>query len=158
MQNYTRADLADKTATMNQMRNNLYHFIRFLMGRKMNEAEIEQRLRRMGENIAETINNEIDFPMESIDSLIQSIYSEIFDSKITLNRSANLFQIEDKKCPLCKYARENLTISPCEVITSMVSSICSKRGYAVTQDKVVKSVALGDISCIHLYSTEGRGD
>jgi len=59
--------------------------------------------------------------------------------------------VEDKKCSLCKYKREDLTIAPCNVITSVVTEILRQAGFAINEFLVTKSVALGDISCVHEY-------
>ncbi len=156
MPNYTRGELVNKTATMNQMRNNLYHFLRYMMSKGFTDQQILVRLRRMGSNIAQTILEEKEFTGETFDDKIASIYSEMFDSKIEITENSSQFAVEDKKCSLCKYKRENLSIAPCEVITSFVEEILTRLGYTVNKSHVSKSVALGDISCIHTYDLKER--
>ena len=52
--NYTREELVQSDATMNQLRNAIYHLERFM---KLNGiTDIRERLRRMGKNIAHTYN------------------------------------------------------------------------------------------------------
>ncbi|MBN2155097.1 MAG: hypothetical protein JW776_03570 [Candidatus Lokiarchaeota archaeon] len=156
MPNYTRIELAGKTATMNQMRNNLYHFLRFLMSRGIGDSDIQQKLQRMGKNIAETIAVEKKFFGSSVEELIENIYTNIFESKIDIKNESHEVIVEDKKCPLCKYKREDLSISPCWVVVSMISKICEKYGHHIERSSVIKSVALGDLSCIHTYQIKER--
>jgi hypothetical protein len=156
MPNYTRGELANKTATMNQMRNNLYHFLRYMISKGFSDQQILVRLGRMGSNIAKTILEEKEFTGVNVEEKIASIYSEMFESKIEIIRHSSQFIIEDKKCSLCKYKRENLSIAPCEVITSFVAEIFTQLGYDVEKPIVNKSVALGDISCIHTYDLKER--
>jgi len=151
MLNYTREELGNKTATMNQMRNNLYHFLRFLGSKGFNDQEIRVRLERMGKNIAKTIIEEKKFLGCNIEEIVKSVYSELFESKIEFTQNLDQIIIEDKKCSLCKYKREDLSVSPCSVITSLVSEICTCYGYKVRESTVRKSVALGDVTCIHSY-------
>ncbi|MHA1111275.1 MAG: hypothetical protein ACTSRE_09240 [Promethearchaeota archaeon] len=158
MPNYTRGELANKTATMNQMRNNLYHFLRYMISKGFSDQQILERVERMGSNIAKTILEEKEFAGVNVEEKIASIYSEMFGSKIEITRHSSQFTIEDKKCSLCKYKRENLSIAPCEVITSFVGEIFTQMGYIVKNPTVSKSVALGDISCIHTYDLKERDE
>ena len=152
MLNYTREELATKTALTNQMRNNLYHFLRYLISKGLSDREIKERLQSMGKNIANTLMDEMIFQGETLEELISSIYKEIFESKVQINPSSDHLVCEDKKCSLCKYKREDLTTSPCLIITSLVAEICAYKGYTISESTVTKSVALGDISCVHTYT------
>ena len=158
MPNYTREELANKTATINQMRNNLYHFLRYLTSKGFSEQEIHRRLDRMGKNIAKTILEEKNFIGQDFEEKVITIYSDMFGSKVEITKTPNQFIIEDKKCSLCKYRREDLSISPCEVIPSLVAEICTHMGYPVKRFAVMKSVALGDVSCIHSYDIKERDE
>ena len=158
MPNYTRGELANKTATMNQMRNNLFHFLRYMISKGFSDQQILERLERMGSNIAKTILEEKEFAGVNVEDKIASIYSEMFESKIEITRHSSQLIIEDKKCSLCKYKRENLSIAPCEVITSFVAELFTQFVYIVKNSSVSKSVALGDISCIHTYDLKERDD
>jgi hypothetical protein len=156
MSNYTREELVTKTATMNQMRNNLYHFLRFLSRKGLTKQEIRLRLNRMGKNIAETIMEVQKFTDTTIEETIMSIYSQLFESKVEITHKLNQLLVEDKKCPLCRYKRKDLGVSPCEVITSLVVHICTHLGYSIGDSVVDNSVALGNISCIHSYQIMDR--
>ena len=87
---------------------------------------------------------------------IASIYLEMFGSKIEITRDSDQFIIEDKKCSLCKYKREILSVAPCEVISSFVAEIFSNSEQTIKKPVVTKSVALGDISCVHTYDLQER--
>jgi hypothetical protein len=151
MPNYTREELANKTALTNQMRNNLYHFLRYLNSKGLSERELRERLERMGKNIAQTILDEKDFLGETLEDLISNIYREVFESKVQITQNAQKLLVEDKKCPLCKYKREDLSTAPCLIINSLITEICTQKGYKITRNFVKKSVALGDITCLHVY-------
>ena len=156
MPNYTRGELANKTATMNQMRNNLFHFLRYLISKGFTNSQIQQRLERMGRNIAKTVLEEKEFSGDTMEEKIASIYLEMFGSKIEITRDSDQFIIEDKKCSLCKYKREILSVAPCEVISSFVAEIFSNSEQTIKKPVVTKSVALGDISCVHTYDLQER--
>ncbi len=151
MPNYTREELSNKTALTNQMRNNLYYFLRFLISKGLSEDEIKSRVDRMGKNIALTLLEEKDFHSQNLEEIISAVYSELFDSRITISEHPNSMMVEDKKCSLCKYKREDLTIAPCNVITAVVTEILRQAGFTIDGYSVNKSVALGDISCTHIY-------
>lgn len=154
MPNYTREELVGKTATMNQMRNNLYHFLRFLTRKGFSHDQIQHRLRRMGKNIADTILEVQKFQGTTIEEVIISIYDQLFESKVEITHASPQLLVEDRKCPLCRYKREDLKVAPCMVITSLVEQICTLLGYDLIDSEVQKSVALGDISCVHSYHLE----
>lgn len=156
MPNYTRGELANKTATMNQMRNNLFHFLRYLISKGFNNPQIQQRLERMGRNIAKTVLEEKKFAGDTVEEKFASIYLEMFGSKIEITRNSDQFIIEDKKCSLCKYKRNILSVAPCEVIISFVAEIFANSGQSVKKSVVTRSVALGGISCIHTYDLRER--
>ena len=158
MPNYTREDLVKKTALTNQMRNNLYHFLRFFISRGLSNQEIKERLERMGKNIATTILDNKTFQSTNLEELISAIYLDIFESKISISQSHQHVNIEDKKCALCRYKRENLEVAPCTVITSLVKEICNINGYKMRECSVKNSVALGDLSCVHTFELPRSGE
>ncbi len=151
MPNYTREELAKKTALTNQMRNNLYHFLRYFISKGLSNQEIRDRLERMGKNIATTILENMTFQGTNLEELFSTIYLDIFESKVSISHNRNYVMIEDKKCSLCRYKRENLEVSPCIVIASLVKEICSVNGHKIKECDVTNSVALGDLSCMHSY-------
>lgn len=105
--NYSRADLTQTDAIMNQMRNAVYELARFM--EKNGKIDLKDKLREMGKNIARTYirywkptNQDNRFNLK--DLLINfsqtilncSIHIEVVDSE-------NLVRVQDYKCALCKY-------------------------------------------------------
>ena len=80
--NYSRADLVQTNATMNQLRNTIYHLQRFM---KRNDiTEVRSRLKRMGKNIAHTYLNTWR-PIEkvtltNIKDVLATIYKSVLNS------------------------------------------------------------------------------
>ncbi|MFX1315067.1 MAG: hypothetical protein ACFE9T_04335 [Promethearchaeota archaeon] len=168
--NYTREELIQSEATMNQMRNSIYHLARFMD--KNGVSDIKERLRRMGKNIAKTyakywkptqmVN------LSNLKDVITTIYQKILDSYISIeiNDLEKLIIVRDSKCSLCKYQYENVEVAGCEIIISMVSELIaqinsvSKDSSSVflTPFEIKESQAYGNNSCIHTYKyTIGRG-
>ncbi|MCP4762402.1 MAG: hypothetical protein GY870_11525 [archaeon] len=156
MPNYTREELVGKTATSNQMRNNIYHLVKFMMDNGVNENEIRLRLKRMGKNIAETQNTIFKVTESNIELVINKIYDKILGSKVTITKSVNnegtTYIIEDEKCPLCKYHRVDISVPPCDIVQSMVSELLLKKNFKVIDNKVKSSRSLGAPTCIHKYT------
>ncbi|MHA1819252.1 MAG: hypothetical protein ACTSU2_13420 [Promethearchaeota archaeon] len=150
MSNYTREDLLSKTATINQLRNCVYHFIKFMQSN--NVKDIKNRLRKMGTNIAKT-----EIPLYKIRSndpisLLRLIYSQIMNSKVEINKEGdNLYIVEDTKCPLCKYNREDISDAPDEIIVGMVQEFLKDNGFKVKDFGVKDSRSLGAVTCVHFY-------
>ena len=153
MKNYSREELSKSSSAMNQLRNMIYHLIRFLYDSGHNDSSIIKILKRMGKNIAKTESNLFEFDGNSPEDLLKMIYDKILGSKISVSKNAlsNDVLIEDKKCCVCKYHRKDISVAPCEIIQSMVSELMNLYGYSVEKSVVEKSMALGDLSCIHSY-------
>ncbi|MFX0057897.1 MAG: hypothetical protein ACFE85_04585 [Candidatus Hodarchaeota archaeon] len=123
--NYTRNELLLSEATMNQMRNAIYHLQRFL---KINGiSEIRERMRRMGRNIAHTYVRywkPIDFINESnVKDVIATIYKNILNSNVSIELDSvnTKIVVKDNDCPLCKYHFEDIDTAGCEIIVAMVA-------------------------------------
>ncbi len=84
--NLTREDLTQSDATMNQMRNMVYHLERFM---KINGVtETRENLRRMGRNIARTyvkywkpIDN---INLSNVKDVITTIYKHVLNSTVSI--------------------------------------------------------------------------
>ena len=169
--NYTREELMQSEATMNQMRNNIYHLARFMDNNGV--SDIKERLRRMGRNIARTyINYWKPVQMVNISNLkdfITTIYQKVLDSyvSIEINDNEKLIIVRDSKCSLCKYHYEDIEIAGCEIIMGMVSeflaqinSVSNNSSSVLVEPLEVKeSRAYGNKSCIQIYKYKiGRGN
>ena len=157
--NYSRHDLIQTEATMNQMRNAIYHLARFM--KKNGVKKIEERLRRMGTNMARTIFNywkPIDVVnVLNVKDVITTIYQKILNSSVTteLNEDSKIITIKDYKCAVCKYQYEDVNISGCELLIALIAeyiNLISKSSQApgallVKPLSVLESKSYGDNLC-----------
>jgi predicted hydrocarbon binding protein len=161
--NYSREDLIQSEATMNQMRNIVYHLARFMD--KNGVQDLKELLRRMGKNIAKTyvkywkptsvVNN------SNLKDVITTIYQKILNSYISIEIDDidKFIIVKDTKCALCKYHYEDIEIAGCEIILAMVSEFISlmnsnsKDPFKIYLEphEVKESRSYGDSSCIHIY-------
>jgi len=161
--NYTRHDLIQVEATMNQMRNGIYHLARFL--KKNGVTDINDRLRRMGRNMGRTIYNYWK-PIElvtvsNVKDVITTIYQKILSSSVTteINESEQKIITTDNKCAVCKYKYEDIDVSGCEIILGMVSELvnqiskASDNASAISLEPLIvkESKALGHKACTLEY-------
>ena len=165
--NYTKADVLQAEATMNQMRNAIYHLARF-MEQNGKKDQIE-RLRRMGQNIARTFSNYWTpihiVTLVNVKDVISTIYKKIFLSSVAIEIKDDLISVKDTNCALCRYHYEDLNIAGCEIILGLVSeliSLISKKSKDISSIylepfKVEQSKAFGDTSCIQIYKVKSGG-
>jgi hypothetical protein len=157
--NYTRHDLVQTEATMNQMRNAIYHLARFM--NKNGVKNIEERLRRMGQNMARTIYKYWK-PIEIVDAsnvkdVISTIYQKILKSNVSIemNEGSRIITVKDYKCALCKYQYEDVDISGCEVLIALIAmfiNLISKDSQSpsalfLAPIRVAESKSYGDNLC-----------
>ncbi|MFX1573115.1 MAG: hypothetical protein ACFFB0_10230 [Promethearchaeota archaeon] len=161
--NYSRKEVIQTDATMNQMRNAIYGLARFM--EKNGVTDMKHKLRKMGKNIAKTYiqywkpTNLVN--ISNIKDVITTIYQKIFNSSISIeiNQAENLIKIQDYKCALCKYHYDNLEIAGCEIILGLVSEIISlinqefqdPSSIFLLPYKIKESRAYGNKACIQLY-------
>ena len=161
--NYSRKELIQTEATMNQMRNAIYGLARFM--EKNGVTDLKNKLRKMGQNIARTYiqywrpTNLIN--TSNLKDVITTIYQKILNSSVSIeiNQVESLIKIQDYKCALCKYHYDDMEIAGCEIILGMVSEIIS----LISQEShdpssiflepydVTESRAYGNKTCIQLY-------
>ena len=167
--NYTRSELINAEATMNQIRNAIYHLARYMV--KNDVKDLNTRLRRMGRNIAKTY---IKYwkPIEEVNLLnvkdvIITMYKEILRSSVSveLNEREKILIIKDNNCALCKYHYDDIEIAGCEILLGLVSEFIN----LVNKDLKIPSVinlspisvqeskALGNETCVQLFKYNLRG-
>lgn len=167
--NYSRNELVNAEATMNQIRNAIYHLARYMV--KNDVKNLEERLRRIGKNIAKTY---ITYwkPIEEVNlfnlkDVISTIYKHILNSSIAveLNEREKLLIVKDSNCALCKYHYDDIEIAGCEILLGMVSELVN----LINQDlqipslltlspiKVQESKALGNEMCVQIFKYKIRG-
>ncbi|MBY9020538.1 MAG: hypothetical protein KGD67_05730 [Candidatus Lokiarchaeota archaeon] len=164
--NLTREDLIQSDATMNQMRNMVYHLERFM---KINGvSETREKLRRMGRNIARTYIKywkPIDNVNEAnLSDVITTIYKKILNSSVSVefNEINKTIMVKDNDCSLCKYNFNDIDVAGCEIIAAMISEIIScinkeKSSIILEQLDVLESRTFGHKSCIHSFKYKVGG-
>ncbi|NVM34719.1 MAG: hypothetical protein HWN81_03925 [Candidatus Lokiarchaeota archaeon] len=161
--NYSRKDLVQTDATMNQMRNSIYILASFM--EKNGVLDLKEKLRKMGQNIAKTYirywkpTNFVD--ISNLKDVIATIYQKVFNSStsIEINDVENLIKVQDYRCALCKYHYDNIEIAGCEIILGMVSetiSLINKESsnpssLILEPYEVKESRAFGNKTCVQLY-------
>lgn len=169
MMSNTRNDLVQSDATMNQMRNAIYHLQRFM---KMNKiSEIRQRFHRMGQNIASTYIKSW-MPIEMVEitnvkNVIATIYKSILNSSVSIEISENekIITVKDNDCPLCKYHFEDIQISGCEIIAAMVAEYIllinkqnnSEKLFSIHPVEIKESRTFGHKTCIQQFKYNNGG-
>lgn len=161
--NYTRSDLAQADAAMNQMRNAIYHLIRFM--KKENVKDVNMRLQRIGKNIASTYSRywlpKNALNRQNLDIVLKDIYSSIFKSKINLevDYEKNILKIVDNKCCLCKYNYQDIDIPGCEVLQGFLPNFIdilnkkypNEKIISIKRKEVSRSRAIGDSQCVQEF-------
>ena len=169
MMNYTREELVQSDATMNQLRNAVYHLERFM---KINAiTDIRTRLRRMGRNIAQTYSNywkPIDsVNLENIKDVLATLYKNILNSGVSveLDNLENRIIVKDSDCALCKYHFEDINEAGCEIILAMMAEFISdinkesnlNPDFSIEPYEVSESRSFGHKTCIHHYKYKVGG-
>ncbi|MFX1374994.1 MAG: hypothetical protein ACFFA0_04215 [Promethearchaeota archaeon] len=168
--NFSRKDLVQTDATMNQMRNSI-HIIASLMENN-GVTDLEQKLREMGRNIAKTYIRywkPIDIVnISNLKDVITTIYQKILNSSVSIDiiEVDKLVKVRDHNCALCKYHYEDIEIAGCEIIMGMVSEIINlinKESNEISSVffkpfKVEESRAYGNKACIQVYKYKIGGN
>ncbi|MFX0071455.1 MAG: hypothetical protein ACFFAO_10235, partial [Candidatus Hermodarchaeota archaeon] len=125
--NYTKAEVLESEAVMNQMRNAIYHLARFM--ENAGKTDVKERLRKMGRNIAQTIFNywkPIDLvTTQNVRAVISTIFKKILISSVTIEIENDTLIVRDNNCALCRYKYEDLNIAGCEIILGLISELIS---------------------------------
>ncbi|MEE9379688.1 MAG: hypothetical protein V3V33_16810 [Candidatus Lokiarchaeia archaeon] len=161
--NYSRKDLIQTEATMNQMRNSIYILAKFM--EKNGVLDLKDKLRKMGQNMAKTYirywkpTNYVS--ISNIKDVIATIYQKVLNSStsIEINDVENLIRVQDYRCALCKYHYDDIEIAGCEIILGMVSEIISlinkessdPSSLFLEPYEIKESRAFGNKTCVQLY-------
>ncbi|MFX1447949.1 MAG: hypothetical protein ACFFCG_07410 [Promethearchaeota archaeon] len=166
MMNLTREDLLNSDATMNQMRNMVYHLERFM---KINGVSgTRENLRRMGRNIARTYIKywkPIDHVNKAnLNDVITTIYKKVLNSSVSveIDEINNLVLVKDNDCSMCKYHFSDIDIAGCEIIAAMVSEIISSINnnlppIILEPIDIFESRTFGHKSCIQSFKYKKGG-
>ncbi|NVM45485.1 MAG: hypothetical protein HWN79_11270 [Candidatus Lokiarchaeota archaeon] len=164
--NLTREDLLQSDATMNQMRNMVYHLERFM---KINGISgTRENLRRMGRNIARTYIKywkPIDHVNKAnISDVITTIYKKVLNSSVSveLDEINKIIMIKDNDCSLCKYQFNDIDVAGCEIIAAMISEIIAcinneKSSFMLHPLDIIESRTFGNKYCIQSFEYKEGG-
>ena len=162
--NFSRKELVQTEATMNQMRNAIFHLARLMD--KNGIQDLKERLRRMGQNIARTYINYWK-PIEVINitnlkDIITTIYQKVLNStpNVEIDESNEVITVRDHSCALCKYHYDDIEIAGCEILIGFVSefiNLISKESTELSSiilkpSEVIESRAYGNKLCIQKYN------
>ncbi len=167
--NYTRSELLNAEATMNQMRNAITHLARFMV--KNGVSDVSSRLQRMGQNIAKTyirywkpinlVNT------SNIKDAITTIYKNVVNStvSIVLDEKESTIVVTDARCSLCKYQYDDIKLAGCDILVGLIAEFInlinkeSKNSSAIYLKplKVAKSRGYGNSSCVQLFKYKVGG-
>lgn len=162
----TREDLIQSDATMNQMRNMVYHLERFM---KINGvSETRENLRKMGRNIARTyikywkpIEN---ISLSNVRDVITTIYKNVLNSSVSIeiDKFNKSISVKDNDCSLCKYHFNDIDVAGCEIIAAMIAEfiLCvniEKSSLILEPHDILESRTFGHKSCIQRFKYEEGG-
>ena len=161
--NFTRKELIETEATMNQMWNAIFHLARLMEKNAIQDPK--NHLRRMGQNIARTYikywKPTDAITLANLKDVITTIYQKILNSAISIqiNEIEKEITVQDYRCALCKYHYEDVEIAGCEILLGLVSefiTIISNESYEslsifVEPYEVVESRAYGNRKCLQVF-------
>ncbi len=159
--NFTRADLLRYTATMNQMRNMVYHLVRRMVAK--NVQNVDDRLQAMGRRIAVDFARAWVPETQTFEKFIKETYFGVLRSKVKLDMDtpSRTLKVTDEKCPHCKYRYEDVSTAGCNVVVGFMEAythelkLTGKINFELKSLGVAESKMRGDTNCVHLYRVEG---
>ncbi len=169
--NFSRKELIETDATMNQMRNAVYVLARLM--EKNGIRHSKAILRKMGQNIARTYINywkPTDIvTLVNLKEVVTTIYQKILNSAVSIdiNEMEKLIHVQDYRCALCKYNYDDLEVAGCEVLLGLVSefiTLISKESYESSSIflepyEVAESRAYGNKKCVQVFKYKiGKGE
>ncbi|MHA1382289.1 MAG: hypothetical protein ACTSR3_00885 [Candidatus Helarchaeota archaeon] len=141
------------TVAINQFRNAIYELIVVLKKEKhYSREEIIAILKQMGGNIAENYFKVWKPKTKGLEDELKEIYQTIFGKKVKINPESNKILITQKKCPFCKYVREDAGIAGCNIIVGVIEKYSQDFEIPKLKGAVISSKTLGDKKCIHQFT------
>ncbi|MFX0006091.1 MAG: hypothetical protein ACFFA7_15595 [Promethearchaeota archaeon] len=161
--NFSRKELIETEATMNQMRNAVFHLARLM--EKNGIKNPKEKLRKMGQNIAKTYINYWKptdvITLSNLKDVITTIYQKVLSSTVSIeiNEIEGIIKVRDYNCALCKYHYEDIEIAGCEILLGLVSELINLINRKTSGNKqlllnpyeVIESRAYGNKSCSQLF-------
>jgi hypothetical protein len=161
--NFSRKELIQTEATMNQMRNAVFHLVRLM--EKNGIKDSKEKLRKMGQNIAKTYINYWKptdvITLSNLKDVITTIYQKVLSSTVSIeiNEIERTIKVQDYNCALCKYHYEDIEIAGCEILLGLVSELInlinketsSSKQLLLNPYEVIESRSYGNKSCSQLF-------
>jgi hypothetical protein len=161
--NFSRKELIQTEATMNQMRNAVFHLVRLM--EKNGIKDSKEKLRKMGQNIAKTYINYWKptdvITLSNLRDVITTIYQKVLSSTVSIeiNEIERTIKVQDYNCALCKYHYEDIEIAGCEILLGLVSELInlinketsSSKQLLLNPYEVIESRSYGNKSCSQLF-------
>lgn len=153
----SRVELLRAHAPFNQIRNAIYHLIRFIEEQHLDPVE---ELRRMGREIAKTFARYWLPSKSSTEDLVTEIYGFVTGSKVSVKVTGSIARVVDKHCRLCKYIQEGMPVPGCELITGMVAEFTTQYRAQDLMQLTLEVIGVehsrtrGDKRCEHLYKVQ----
>ncbi|MFW9970453.1 MAG: hypothetical protein ACFFDF_09650 [Candidatus Odinarchaeota archaeon] len=125
--NFSRKELIQTEATMNQMRNAVFHLVRLM--EKNGIENSKEKLRKMGQNIAKTYLKYWKptdmITLVNLRDVITTVYQKVLNSTVSIdiNEIEKIIEVRDYNCALCKYHYEDVEIAGCEILLGLVSEM-----------------------------------
>ncbi len=159
--NFTRPDLLRYTATMNQMRNAVYHLVRRMVAK--NVQNIDDRLQAMGRRIAVDFARAWAPETRTFEKFIKETYFGVLRSKVKVDVDvpSKTLKVTDDKCPHCRYRYEDISTAGCNVVAGFMEAythelkLAGKINFELKTLGVAESKMRGDENCVHIYRVEG---
>ncbi|MHA1732796.1 MAG: hypothetical protein ACTSU5_12695 [Promethearchaeota archaeon] len=146
----TRGALVKKRAPFNQMRNVIYHLVRYL--RSKGVEDVRASLRAMGRNTARTFVNSWTPSASATVDRVKEIYQFVLGSRVVASvGDGGTVRVVDKKCRFCKYRYDDIDVAGCEIVVGLVAEMLGLEPVAVEESKT-----LGGGACVHAYKLRGR--
>ena len=161
--NFSRKELIQTEATMNQMRNAVYHLARLMEENRIKNST--EKLTKMVQNIAKTYINYWKptdvITLSNLKNVITTIYQKILSSTVSIeiDEIEGTIKVQDYNCALCKYHYKDLEIAGCEILLGLVSELINlinketsgNKRLLLNPYKVIESRAYGNKSCSQLF-------
>ncbi|MHA1267283.1 MAG: hypothetical protein ACTSRS_18745 [Candidatus Helarchaeota archaeon] len=118
-----RSAVLNKKFKVNQIRNAIYAYIKVLNERNIPTNEIVEKLKIMGHQIAKTYIRYWKPEFKDELDLMREIHRSVFKTAARVRTKDSEIDVTSRSCPLCKYKREGIEVSGCNIIVGFIESM-----------------------------------
>lgn len=119
----SRAEILNKKFKVNQIRNGVYAYVKVLMERNIPDEEIIAKMKEMGHKIANTYANYWKPSFKDDLDLMREIHRSVFKTAARVREKDSEIDVTSRSCPLCKYPREGIKASGCNIIIGFIETM-----------------------------------